>query len=89
MTKGEILKVFAAGFEVGPSPYEDNLLLDERRCKENELLLLVYDANMFPTPEFCTFSNKYKTQVIKEVLADNRVRNELVLKIYIDEVRIK
>lgn len=88
MNKNEILKTFKAGFEVGDDPYQDNLLIDEHHTDDNELYLWAYDANMFPSPDFKTWVSAYKRQVIKEVLADQRVK-ETNLDIYIDGTQIR
>ncbi|WP_054734198.1 hypothetical protein [Secundilactobacillus similis] len=47
MTKAEILAKFAAGFEVGDKPYQDNLVVDDINTTDDELRLWAYDANFF------------------------------------------
>ncbi|GAA3607986.1 hypothetical protein GCM10022296_09410 [Secundilactobacillus similis DSM 23365 = JCM 2765] len=87
MTKAEILAKFAAGFEVGDKPYQDNLVVDDINTTDDELRLWAYDANFFPT-DFTKWKKQYKRQVVEQVLCSRRVQ-ESNLAIFIDGVQIR
>lgn len=88
MNREELLGKYKAGDEIGEGYETEEWLLDDRpgTTGDNKIVLLAYDANMFPLPNFSTWQKKHRQKVTAYFL--NKFSSES-FEVWLDDVRIK
>lgn len=88
MTREELLEKYKAGDGIGEGYETEEWLLDDRpgTTDDNKLVLLAYDANMFPLPNFSTWQKEHRQKVTDYFL--KKFSNES-FEVWLDDMKIK
>ena len=87
-----ILKKYESGFTVEANDGECSVwdmewLLDKENTTESKLVFMGYDANLYPTPNFSTWTESDWKQ--KQIDIALRRAKDFVGEVWLDDVRIK
>lgn len=86
MTNQEIFEKFSGGFFIGDGYATIELLVNDKVRSDNILKLWAYDANLMPMPDFSTWRDEGRKEVIDYVL---RRTKECNIEIWVDDMKIK
>ena len=68
MTREEVITKYKGGISIFEGYATEEWLLDDKKTTSDELYLIGYDANLYPLPNFETWSYRGKQDTKEEII---------------------